>query len=107
MSSMDTFDGKILELGNRIGPELTIAISPMKKVCICPRCPTHTVCAKNAQENLFCVMGRSFHCITENSGCLCPVCPLFPQLGLNADAYCLRGAESSVRYVKGIRQRQA
>jgi hypothetical protein len=31
MSSMDTFDGKILELGNKIGSELTNAIIPMKK----------------------------------------------------------------------------
>ena len=107
MSSMDTFDGKILEWENKSGPEQTIAISLMKKVCTCPRCPTHTACAKNAQENLFCIVGGSFHCISENKGCLFPVCPLFPQLGLSADAYCLRGAETSVRYVHDIRQRHA
>jgi hypothetical protein len=107
MSIMDTFDTKILERGNKSGPEQAIAISSMKKVCTCPRCPTHTACAKNAQENLFCIMGRSFHCISDNKGCLCPVCPLYPQLGLSADTYCLRGAEPSVRYVKHILQRQA
>jgi len=106
MSSMDTFDGKILELGNKIGSELTNAIISMKKVCICPRCPTHTACAKNADENLFCLTGKSFHCISDNKGCLCPVCPLFMQIGLSADAYCLRGAESSVRYVKDIQKQQ-
>lgn len=107
MSSMDTFEGKILELGNKSGPEMTIAISPMKTICICPRCPTHTACAKNSGENLFCITGRSFHCISENKGCLCPICPLFPQLGLSADAYCLRGAEASVLYVRDLRKRQA
>jgi len=103
---MDTFDTRILELGDKSGPEQAIAISSMKKVCTCPRCPTHTTCAKNAQENLFCIMGRSFHCISDNKGCLCPVCPLFLQLGLSADAYCLRGAELSVRYVKDLLQRK-
>jgi hypothetical protein len=107
MGSMDTFQGTILDLGKKTRPEQTTAISSMKATCICPQCPTHTTCAKNADENLFCIVGRSFHCISDDKGCLCPVCPLFAQLGLTADTYCLRGAEASVRYFQDIRRNQA
>jgi hypothetical protein len=62
--------------------------------CICPRCPTYTPCAGGARERLYCVVGRSPRCITEDLGCICPTCPVTEELGLKHLTFCLEGAEA-------------
>jgi hypothetical protein len=68
------------------------------KLCICPGCPTHTTCAKNNKELLFCTMGKSFMCISAEKGCLCPTCPVHANTGMKHKSYCTRGAEKAQRY---------
>jgi hypothetical protein len=73
-------------------------IGELKAMCNCPKCPTHSDCAKNAKEALFCALGNSFYCISENKGCICPTCPVHKQLGLTYQAFCLNGNEQTQRY---------
>ena len=69
-----------------------------KAECTCPKCPTYTSCAKNAQELLFCMKGKSFMCISEDKGCICPSCPVTSEYGLKNKFFCLKGAEKAQRY---------
>jgi hypothetical protein len=78
--------------------QIKMKVEDLKKMCICPQCPTNNECAKNAQELLFCSTGRSFHCITENKGCLCPGCPVAKQMGLTYQSFCLMGNEKAQRF---------
>ncbi len=73
-----------------------------KGVCMCPKCPTYTGCAKNAQELLFCMKGKSFMCITHDKGCLCPDCPVTKEYGLKNKSFCMKGAEKAQRYERTI-----
>jgi hypothetical protein len=73
-------------------------IGELKKMCTCPQCPTNNECAKNSKETLFCSMGHSFHCITENKGCLCPGCPVAKMQGLTHQSFCLMGNEKTQRF---------
>ncbi len=65
--------------------------------CICPECPTYTDCARDAQELLYCVVGRSARCITEDLGCICPGCPVTAELGLVHLTFCIEGSEPEQR----------
>ena len=78
--------------------QIKMKVEELKKICICPQCPTNNECAKNAKEILFCSTGRSFHCITENKGCLCPGCPVAKQMGLRYQSFCLMGNEKAQRF---------
>jgi hypothetical protein len=73
-------------------------IGELMKMCTCPKCPTFNECAKNAMEGLFCSMGHSFHCITENKGCICSSCPVAKMQGLTHQSFCLMGNEKSQRF---------
>ena len=66
--------------------------------CICQGCPTYNACATDAGELLYCLTGKSFHCITEDLGCVCPSCPLVDELGLDNLTFCILGAEADQRY---------
>ncbi|MCW4034517.1 MAG: DUF2769 domain-containing protein, partial [Candidatus Bathyarchaeota archaeon] len=63
-------------------------------LCICPDCPTYNECAQQNKELMYCVLGASATCITKESGCICPACPLTEKLGLLHDYFCVRGTES-------------
>jgi hypothetical protein len=78
-------------------------VGELNKMCICGSCPTYTSCAKNAGESMFCAHGTSFHCITENKGCVCPTCPVTKPLGLKHQAYCMMGTEKAQRFDAMIR----
>ncbi|WP_440951433.1 DUF2769 domain-containing protein [Methanosphaerula subterraneus] len=89
---MDTFSEALPGIEKKI-PEL-------KSQCICPDCPTYNDCARNGTELLYCIEGRSSTCITENLGCICPVCPLTSELGLLNLTFCLLGSEQEQRSLK-------
>lgn len=78
--------------------QIKTLVEEFKPVCMCPQCPTHNDCAKDVKELLFCSTGRSFHCITENNGCLCPGCPVAKQMGLKYISFCLMGNEKAQRF---------
>lgn len=70
----------------------------LRQECICPQCPTYTPCARDAQELLYCVTGRSPRCITEDLGCICPSCPVTAEIGLEHLTFCILGSEAAQRY---------
>ncbi|RXE56696.1 hypothetical protein ABH15_00485 [Methanoculleus taiwanensis] len=95
---MDRFEEKMKEF-KQIPPEkLTEIITQEKELCTCPDCPAYTECAENAAERLFCAIGGSFRCITEQKTCLCPTCPISREYGLTHTAFCVRSAETNQRY---------
>jgi hypothetical protein len=67
--------------------------------CLCPTCPTYTGCAGKSKELVFCAAGRSFVCIADDKGCICPGCPVTPEYGMKNQKFCLRGSEPAQRYV--------
>ncbi len=75
----------------------------LRRTCICPQCPTYTPCADDAQERLYCVLGRSPRCITEDLGCICPACPVEEELGLVHLTFCLEGTEAEQSSGAGVR----
>ena len=88
----DTFD----EAGSaRRDPEKT---RELRAECICGGCPTYNPCAGGSDELLYCLTGKSFRCITEDLGCVCPSCPLVDELGLETLTFCILGAEADQRY---------
>jgi hypothetical protein len=58
------------------------------EMCICPACPSYGDCQ---DRKAFCATGKS-KCIRDEKGCICAGCPVFPELGLSGQYYCIRGA---------------
>ncbi len=92
---MDAFDTLIQNLPRK-------EILRLRGLCICADCPTYTACAGSAQELLYCIYGRSFHCVTDDLGCICPGCPVVDEVGLLDLTFCILGSEASQRYGKAI-----
>jgi hypothetical protein len=95
---MDTFDMMQKKMKEMAPEEMKKQIESLKAMCTCPGCPSYNTCAKNAKESLFCAMGKSFMCISEEKGCICPTCPVAKTLGLKNKFFCNRGAEKAQRY---------
>jgi len=66
---------------------------------MCPICPSYNECAKEAEELLFCVVGRSEECIAKERGCMCPTCPVAQEykIGVKYNFYCTRDLEMKQR----------
>jgi len=79
---MDKFEQMMKDVKGTSHGQLDQDMEKYKGMCICPKCPTHTTCAKDAKERVFCLVGKSFMCISEQKACICPTCPLTPELGL-------------------------
>ena len=90
VKEMDTFEKALPTLGKKA--------EELRAKCICPDCPTYNDCSKERNELLFCIYGKSFQCITEDLGCICPGCPLIEELGLVNLTFCLLGSEASQRF---------
>ena len=73
-------------------------VRKFREKCICRDCPTYNFCAGDSGELLYCIIGRSFRCITEDFGCVCPSCPLVDEIGLEYLTFCLLGSEAAQRY---------
>ena len=95
---MDKFEQMMKVEKGRAQLDLNRDMEAYKNVCMCPKCPTHNDCAKNAKELLFCLQGKSFMCISEQKVCLCPTCPLTADFGLKNSSFCMKGAEKAQRY---------
>lgn len=96
---MDKFEKKVQEVMELSEEDRNNTIAELKKMCICPTCPTYTDCAKDDMQGLFCVLGKSGSCITVEKGCECPNCPLAQSLdvGVENNTYCIRGSELEQR----------
>jgi len=98
VNRMDTFEQAMDAMSKMDKDEQSKKIGSMKDMCICPKCPSYTSCAKNAKELLFCATGKSFMCIDQEKGCICPGCPVTKQLGLKNKFFCTKGSEKAQRY---------
>ena len=98
--TMDKFDQIMQNLEKMPQDEKVKLIGAEKAKCICGTCPSYTDCAKNANEGFYCVVGRSFICITHDKGCTCRSCPVTSGLGLRFHDCCLKGSEKAQRYEK-------
>lgn len=70
--------------------------------CGCPDCPTYNDCSEGAGERLYCLVGRSFGCVTEDLGCTCPECGVHRELDLQFKDFCLKGPEAARRYESSL-----
>ncbi len=96
---MDKFEEKLNELSSMSDEDKNRSMEELKGDCICALCPTYTECAKNSDELLFCVTGKSESCIQDENGCLCPSCPFAQNYGIGVviNFYCTRGSEMEQR----------
>lgn len=96
---MDKFTEIYNELKELSDEEREKKIKELEPECVCPLCPTYNQCAKEEEENVFCLTNRSEKCITNERGCMCPTCPLANKLGIGVmyNFFCLRGTESEQR----------
>ena len=68
-------------------------IAENRAKCICDPCPTYNECMRAGDELLFCITGKSPTCTFDKKGCVCPICPVRPILGLKKAYFCIRGSE--------------
>lgn len=96
---MDKFEEKMNELNQMSDEDKSTTLNQMNDDCICPICPTYNECAKEADELLFCVTGKSETCIAKEMGCMCPTCPFAQeyQIGVKYNFYCTRDTELEQR----------
>ena len=97
-TTMDKFEETAKMMAKMPPAEMMKAIEMKKEMCTCPKCPTYTNCAKNAKELLFCNAGKSFMCISDEKGCICPTCPVAMEMGLKHKFFCTKGSEKAQRY---------
>jgi hypothetical protein len=95
---MDTFEQKMEAMMKMPPDEQAKMVENLRSRCQCPGCPSYNDCAKNAGESLFCSTGKSFMCISNEAGCVCPTCPVAADMGLKYNYFCTRGAEKALRY---------
>jgi hypothetical protein len=95
---VDTFEQMMKDVKGMSEKDMMMAEKKYEGMCRCPTCPTHTKCAKNAKELIFCIKGKSFMCISEAKGCICPTCPVTTEFGYKNKFFCLKGAEKAQRY---------
>ena len=95
---MDKFENTMAMLAEMLPAEKMKLIEEKKKMCICLSCPTYNDCAEKAHETFFCGIGGSFVCISKEKDCVCPLCPVTPDLGLTKDFFCTRSSEGQQRW---------
>ncbi len=94
---MDAFEQIVKGLESKTGEAKEAELKSLKEECICPDCPTYNLCADRTGEILYCILGRSEECISEELGCNCPDCPVAARGGLTELYYCIKGSEMEMR----------
>jgi len=95
---MDIFEQWLNESWERSAKEHKYLVNEKRLVCCCPACPSYNRCAREQNELLYCITGKSMLCISEDSGCTCRNCPVMTGLGLRYQSFCLNGGEAAQRY---------
>ena len=93
---MDRFEEMAQKMASMSEDDLKRMVALLMARCICRRCPTYNDCMKGRKEALFCALGKSA-CAAVKKVCLCPTCPVTPDLGLKHGHYCMKGSEKEVR----------
>lgn len=99
MDAFETFTKKFKDLPLE---EQEKIIEDQKASCICPTCPSYNKCAIVEREKLFCMIGKSFMCISYQEGCKCKECPIHAEYGLENKYYCIHGDEKGQRYMRSV-----
>jgi hypothetical protein len=61
-------------------------------ICICESCPSYFNCG---EKLAFCLWGSGkSKCIISEVGCICPGCPVQPELSHQKIYYCTKGNEN-------------
>jgi hypothetical protein len=94
---LDKFEMMIQQLAKMTEKEKMRLVEENKKLCIGEGCPTYNDCARNRKELLFCVLGESQTCITEEVVCICPDCPVTKRMELKHQFFCTRDSENEQR----------
>jgi hypothetical protein len=97
---LDKFEEMTEMMSKMAEKERMKAIEESKALCICPDCPSYNECAQKRGESFYCALGRSPACITKESGCICPACPITEKMGLTHQYFCTRGTEKKQREMK-------
>ena len=94
---MDKFEQIMQQMAELTSEERMQMVETKKELCICGDCPSYNDCASGNKELLYCALGGSPSCLTEEIGCICPDCPITEQMGLKYEFFCTRGAEKEQR----------
>ena len=94
---MDKFEEMMMQMKDLPEEKRMEMMKDKAKMCTCPQCPSYNDCAKGKMELLYCAKGKSPECITKENGCICPTCPITPQMGLVKTFFCTRGSETEQR----------
>ncbi len=92
---MNAFEELTKELEQLSPEERSKKVGELEGDCVCPLCPTFNQCAKDAQENIFCLKGKSKECISKEKSCICATCPfgIKYRIGVIYNFFCLRGSQ--------------
>ncbi|UCE16084.1 MAG: DUF2769 domain-containing protein [Candidatus Bathyarchaeota archaeon] len=94
---MDKFEKAMQQIAQMTEEDRMKMIESKKKLCICGECSTYNDCARENKELLYCALGKSPTCITDENGCICRSCPLIEQMGLEHEYFCTRDSERGQR----------
>ncbi|MFB0522976.1 MAG: DUF2769 domain-containing protein [Candidatus Bathyarchaeia archaeon] len=94
---MDKFGQIMQQMAGLTDEERMQMVESKKELCICGDCPSYNDCASESRELLHCALGKSSYCIVEETGCICPSCPVTGQMGLKYEYFCTRGSEREQR----------
>ncbi len=95
---MDKFMAMAKEMKSLSQADQEKFLEEKKKSCNCPTCPSFNKCSIVEREKLFCLIGKSFLCISFEEGCNCPTCPIAKDAGMEYKYFCTRGDEKGQRY---------
>ena len=100
MIMMDKFEEKLNELAQMSEEDKNRSLEEIKGDCVCPICPTYNECAEKADELIFCIIGKSKNCISEEIRIVyAPTCPFGQKhgIGVKYNFYCIRDSEMKQR----------
>ena len=65
---MDVFEQWLNMSWEKNAKERKQITNEKRSVCICPVCPSYNRCARENNELLYCIAGKSMLCISEDDG---------------------------------------
>lgn len=95
---MDAFEQWINMSWEKNAKERRQVTLEKRQSCLCPACPSYNRCAREQNEMLYCITGKSMLCISRDAGCTCRNCPVTRELGLMYQNFCMSGGEAAQRY---------
>ncbi len=102
---MDPFQKMLDDLGSGDQEVNKAKMESLKKVCVCPLCPSYNKFAEDHGETLYCILGRTAPPRMDELGCICEDCPIATEGGLVNSYYCIHGSESEMRKERRLPRR--